>query len=151
MRRLPSARTSSTSTASSSEITTRRPALSFAPGRASAIHSAGQSRATPCVCGAAVAVRCTGRTGVGGRRVQQHDLRLTAAGPLAEQAGGDDARLVQDQHVAGLEQVHDVAEDAVLERVGVPPHDQQPAGVPLGRRMPCNQRVRQFVVDRRKW
>jgi hypothetical protein len=37
---------------------------------------------------------------VNGRRVEQDDLGFAAAGATAEQAGGDDARIIEDEDVA---------------------------------------------------
>ena len=49
------------------------------------------------------------------------DLRpALAAQPLAVQRGADHARVVEDQRIAGAEQVGEVADDAILELDGVP-------------------------------
>lgn len=47
----------------------------------------------------------------------------------AVQARGDDARLVDDEHVAGVEVIDHVAEDFMLDRAGIAMVDEQAAAI----------------------
>lgn len=78
---------------------------------------------------------------------QQQKLDGSARALLdAVQAGGNDARLVDHQHVAGVQVIGDVAEDAVLNLPAVPVVDEQAAAVARLCGRLRDEFLRKFVV-----
>jgi hypothetical protein len=71
------------------------------------------------------------------------------AGPLppTDQPGWEHLRVVEHQQVAGVEQVRQVAEDAVFQLSGGPADDEQPRLVPTGGRLLRDQALGQGVVE----
>ena len=64
-----------------------------------------------------------------------------------EETGGHDARVVQHEQVAGLQEGGKVADLMVVERPGPAVHDEQAGGVAGLDRLLCDELGRQVVVE----
>ena len=63
------------------------------------------------------------------------DLDAPAGFLFGVKAGRDDPRVVEHQQIALREQLVQLREAPIVQRTGVPIHDEQAAGAPLGQRM----------------
>ncbi len=81
-------------------------------------------------------------------RAQQQDLHTTAGhDPATAKPRRNHARVVQDQHVAGVQILADVAKDAVGEAPGGAVHNQQPGSVARRGRLLGDELGWQRVVE----
>ena len=79
---------------------------------------------------------------------QQQDFKLAArAGVHAAQPRRDDARIVQDEHVAGTKKFQEIAESAVFDAPASSIQNQEPRFVTPGCGTLCNQFRRQFKIE----
>ena len=84
---------------------------------------------------------------VPGQQAFDEDLDAPAAGLRAVQAGRDHARVVEDQQVAGLQQVRQVADAGIAQGRGRGRHHQQAARGALGQGRLRDQLGRQVVME----
>ena len=83
---------------------------------------------------------------LGAELLEQQHLRRAAAGALADEPRGDDARVVDHQHVAGAQVVHDVVKVPVFELPVFAVHHQHAAVVARLHRRLGDQFLGQVVV-----
>jgi hypothetical protein len=69
------------------------------------------------------------------------------SGAGGEEARGQDAGVVEDEEIAGLEELREVGEEVVAEGAGGAVEDQHPAGAALGGRVLGDQFFRQVEVE----
>ena len=81
-------------------------------------------------------------------RVEKEPLHATAgACPPPEETGGDHRRVVEHEHVAGLDVLREIAHPTVLERTFVPSHHEQTGVIARLGRPHGDQAGRQVVVE----
>ncbi len=80
-------------------------------------------------------------------RLQQEDFHLAARGPAAAQPDRQHLRVVEHEHVPRAEIFRQIAEDAVLERAGVPVQHQQARTVARPRRRLRDKIARKCVIE----
>ena len=76
-----------------------------------------------------------------GRNVPSPTWRVTSA----QEAGGHDLRIVDDEQVSGRQQVREIPNRPVRERSTGPVHDEQPGRSPVGERLLRDQVLGQLV------
>ena len=77
---------------------------------------------------------------------QQHLAGTAPRQPLAQQAGGQDPGIVQNQAVAGIQKVRQFIEMVMLPGTGVPVQGHKPGAVPPFQRRLRDQLLRELVV-----
>lgn len=78
---------------------------------------------------------------------QQHLAGTAPRQPLAQQAGGQDPGIVQNQAVAGIQKVRQFIEMVMLPGTGVPVQGHKPGAVPPFQRRLRDQLLGQFVIE----